>query len=605
MEIIILYSVYVINKGEYIMSNQNPNPCCKCTDPQYYLTLNAQGPQGRQGQNGVDGFSPTINVVTNTPSQYVLSITDINGTKQTPNLKGGLPTGGYTGQILTKYGDNDGEVNWQYLPNASVTNVGVTRYSTLDDFSVVEDDGTVGQNETSAITPAGLVELLGNIPTSMDSLFNGAGEICQADRASGFLNIPGVNAGTRIESPSYYLLFPNSMRAEVMYPTSNNELMFGTVLYPTKINGSTVYINGAEAITTNNVATTSTAGIVKPDGTTITIDGDGTLHGATSYNLPTASTTVLGGIKVGDGLSITDDGVLSATGGGGTSLENIKDIPNGIQIMGFEDVPPTGILNRGYFQFTSTTSENTVSRTSKFISEIWENGIKSGSVIYNFLTDYSVTAGTGINVTKKNSGVEISSATGNLKYSTLTSTEYSTLTPDPDTMYRLTDTNQVYLGTIPLTGGASAKQSTFVNYPESSIVKMNTLKSETQVASGYPDSMKIVIGDSTSTSYNIRFLYPGSSLPNADGTGYTSSNSYYYNLNLTQGTRTGITIPTALLYFYNNYVYYTDSLDNIKSYVRGFDASKAIYIGSGSVANGQLQQLTSVPEYVTNNFTGG
>ena len=603
MEITIPYSVYVINKGEYIMSSQNPNPCCKCTDPQYYLTLNAQGPQGRQGQNGVDGFSPTINVVTNTPGQYVLSITDINGTKQTPNLKGGLPIGGYTGQVLTKYGDNDGEVNWQYLPNASITNAGITRYSTLDDFSVVEDDGTVSQNETSAITPAGLTELLNNIPTSMDSLFNGAGKICQADRASGFLNIPGVNAGTRIESPSYYLLFPNSIRAEVMYPTSSNELVFGSILYPTKINGSTVYINGAEAITTNNVATTSTAGIVKPDGTTITIDEDGTLHGASTYNLPTASATVLGGIKVGDGLSITDDGVLSASGGGGTSLENIKDITNGIQINGFEEVPPSGIFLKSYIQFTTEATESQMSYTAQIIGEDWENGIKIGSITRNILTDDLVIAGEGINVTKKNAGVEISSATGNLKYSTLTSTEYSELTPDPDTMYRLTDTNKVYLGTIPLTGGGSAQQSTFVNYPESSIVKMNALKSNTQVASGYPDSMKIVIKDSSTR--NIYFSYPASSLPNADGTGYTASASYQYNLNLTRGTSTGTTITPALLYFYNNYVYYTDSLDNIKSYVSGFDASKAIYVGSGSVVSGRLQQLTSVPEYVINNFTGG
>ena len=271
--------------------------------------------------------------------------------------------------------------------------------------------------------------------------------------------------------------------------------------------------------------------------------------------------------------------------------------------MGFEEVPPTGQHWKQYFQFTAESG--TRNYTAQYIGEDWENGIRVGTQIRNILTDYTVYAGTGINVTKKNTGVEIGSVTGNLKYSTLTSAEYSELTPNPDTIYKLTDTNQVYLGTIPLTGGGSVQQSTFVNYPESSIVKMNALKSETQVASGYPDTMKIVIGNSTSTSYNISFLYPGSSLPNVDGTGYTESASYYYNLNLTRGTSTGTTIPTALLYFYNNYVYYTDSLDNIKSYVRGFDASKAIYVGSGSVVSGQLQQLTSVPEYVINNFTGG
>lgn len=53
-------------------------------------------------------------------------------------------------------------------------------------------------------------------------------------------------------------------------------------------------------------ATTSTLGGVKPDGSTITVDEDGTIHGATTYTLPTASTTVLGGVKV-DGTTITID----------------------------------------------------------------------------------------------------------------------------------------------------------------------------------------------------------------------------------------------------------------------------------------------------------
>lgn len=62
------------------------------------------------------------------------------------------------------------------------------------------------------------------------------------------------------------------------------------------------------------IATTSALGGVKPDGSTITIDEDGTIHGATTYTLPTASTTVLGGVKV-DGTTITidSDGVIKGS----------------------------------------------------------------------------------------------------------------------------------------------------------------------------------------------------------------------------------------------------------------------------------------------------
>lgn len=63
--------------------------------------------------------------------------------------------------------------------------------------------------------------------------------------------------------------------------------------------------------------------ILTPDGTTITVDGQGKISAVPSaeYVLPTASTTILGGVKV-DGTTITIDvnGVITA----------IKDAPIGI-----------------------------------------------------------------------------------------------------------------------------------------------------------------------------------------------------------------------------------------------------------------------------------
>lgn len=43
---------------------------------------------------GADGYSPTITVKTDTSTNYVLTITDVNGSYNTPNLKG--ESGGYT-----------------------------------------------------------------------------------------------------------------------------------------------------------------------------------------------------------------------------------------------------------------------------------------------------------------------------------------------------------------------------------------------------------------------------------------------------------------------------------------------------------------------------
>ena len=53
-------------------------------------------------------------------------------------------------------------------------------------------------------------------------------------------------------------------------------------------------------------ATASSLGGVKPDGTTITVDQDGTIHGTSTYALPAATMSSLGGVKP-DGTTITAD----------------------------------------------------------------------------------------------------------------------------------------------------------------------------------------------------------------------------------------------------------------------------------------------------------
>lgn len=60
------------------------------------------------------------------------------------------------------------------------------------------------------------------------------------------------------------------------------------------------------------IASKDKLGGVKVDGTTITIDKDGTIHGASTYKLPAATTEILGGVKIdGDTIKI-NNGVISA-----------------------------------------------------------------------------------------------------------------------------------------------------------------------------------------------------------------------------------------------------------------------------------------------------
>lgn len=287
----------------------NENNPCTCTTPEYTIILNQQGPSGRQGATGQDGFSPIISVATNTSDTYKLLITTADGVITTPNLKSEpIPSGGSDGQVLTSFGNDT--YGWSSLPYASIYNSGIVTLSSDVEFQP-DEEGNV--DDSTACTPQSVVN----------------------------------------------------------------------------------YINTLD---------------LKP-------------------------------------------------------LENIKDITNGVQIMGFEDVPPTGIFNKGYFQFTTEATESSVSYTAQFITELWEGGI-SLKIVSNFLTDNSVTAGTGITVTPKNQGVEIGSSTGNLKYWTGTSTEYEAIaTPNADTIYRLTDTNEVYLGSIKLTGGGNIIAGMYAGIP--------------------------------------------------------------------------------------------------------------------------------------------
>ena len=95
------------------------------------------------------------------------------------------------------------------------------------------------------------------------------------------------------------------------YHTHSNQ---ENILDKFTIDESGALLFNGEAISsyTLPIASKDNLGGVKVDGSTITIDESGVIHGANTYELPTASDTVLGGVKVdGDTIKI-NDGVISA-----------------------------------------------------------------------------------------------------------------------------------------------------------------------------------------------------------------------------------------------------------------------------------------------------
>lgn len=226
-----------------------------------------------------------------------------------------------------------------------------------------------------------------------------------------------------------------------------------------------------------------------------------------TYQLPIASTTTLGGIKVGDGLSITNDGVLSASGGGREiQLKNASDLYEGVKISpgagpgihiggwnsaiilgsgwnagkeswaapyidfsteyanesythnyygritGFND----GILfspgNMSCLQNTTSQYYVGVVKISTASGETETEGAKSITLETRHILGY---VAEGAEYETVDSQTVLTDKTG-IQYQALTSTQYTELqTKSDSTIYKLTDTNEVYLGTIELTGGGA------------------------------------------------------------------------------------------------------------------------------------------------------
>lgn len=137
----------------------NENNPCTCTTPEYTIILNKQGPSGRQGATGQNGFSPIIDVSTNTRDTYVLTITTADGVITTPNLiSEPIPSGGINGQVLTNFGND--VYGWGTLPNATTESQGVVYLSTDEDFQP-DEEGNV--DDSTACTPQSVVNYVNTL----------------------------------------------------------------------------------------------------------------------------------------------------------------------------------------------------------------------------------------------------------------------------------------------------------------------------------------------------------------------------------------------------------------------------------------------------------
>lgn len=121
------------------------------------------GPSGVPGTNGVDGVSPTITVSSSTDTEYMLTITDVNGSFTTPNLKGQNGTGGGGTGGASGITTQDVPLAWTLLEEAKIMYApldvdGDTFARILGAYSIVDD---------AILKAPGVFSMAGAIPIYM------------------------------------------------------------------------------------------------------------------------------------------------------------------------------------------------------------------------------------------------------------------------------------------------------------------------------------------------------------------------------------------------------------------------------------------------------
>lgn len=289
-----------------------------------------QGPQGvpgERGEPGTDGVSPTVEVKESTDSSYVLTVTDKNGSYDTPNLKGdgALPSnvayldkeqsfteiqrfektvrivgqaqcfGGIASEEPIKVGSLDSLTNARIVAQTkySADSVDGLNFISFSDDNIhvgadFENFGTVihGATVTNSVGKKFLVEgeeSKGDVIASGNNTFTGANTFTQ-----------GITVGNNTAGANYGVLLSCSQgdRIGVITDSAGNVLIgdheAGLELVGTSVKNA----NGNNVVFDNKVATNSAIGLVKPDNVTLAVSSDGVLSAIDEVKNVTAATVV-------------------------------------------------------------------------------------------------------------------------------------------------------------------------------------------------------------------------------------------------------------------------------------------------------------------------
>ena len=221
------------------------NNYCACNsgESKYTIKLNQQGPAGKkgeQGDKGIPGFSPYISVVQSDDENYILRINNEANSYNTPNL---FPKD----QVTTWTNNIEAQVQQNTTDLSKINN----------NFVTLNTNQEIGAHKTfTEKLQVGITENRGFKYTTISlkpNIYNGNSAIV-------FHN-PNGNP----EKPDTFLSYNKNV---------------GICYYKNQYDGTITAGDTNELAVKGDLpklATTTNAGIVKPDGTTVTINTDGVI----------------------------------------------------------------------------------------------------------------------------------------------------------------------------------------------------------------------------------------------------------------------------------------------------------------------------------------
>ena len=273
--------------------------------------LNRQGVRGVQGIKGDDGFSPVITVAQDDADGYKLHIQTATDDFDTSNLRPPITDAG--GKYLL-WDNATGTMTAGFLDYASTEVVGGVNLATAEDM-------TEGEN-TQVVPPVRVV----------------------ADYVAGKLEENSGTISNTITQSIYQNIDAKEGSAISVTKILGDDTNVTGIEVGVNVDNDTIKVNGEGQLYADiqveevPIATTSTAGIVKPDGTTITVDADGTISavGGTSggdvtaagNNMFTGTNAFMGVTMFGGNPSIAESTPL--TFGGGIASGQIAYTSSGI-----------------------------------------------------------------------------------------------------------------------------------------------------------------------------------------------------------------------------------------------------------------------------------